>query len=206
LTEQLFELNHLYIVKIDREDFMMLFLILAPFGVFAALMLIAPPLVSLFAASAVALGTIGYDIARGKSIKALAAGAAILFAAIGGYLALFDEHLSGHNIRLAVDFGMLLIALGSIALRSPFTLQYARESVEPTIAQLPAFKTINYVLTWAWTAAIALMLVANITMIYVPALPLWVGVGIAFAARNCAVYFTKWYPAHRQAKLVAQSN
>jgi len=185
---------------------MMLFLILAPFGVFAALMLIAPPLVSLFAASAVALGTIGYDIARGKSIKALAAGAAILFAAIGGYLALFDEHLSGHNIRLAVDFGMLLIALGSIALRSPFTLQYARESVEPAIAQLPAFKTINYVLTWAWTAAIALMLVANITMIYVPALPLWVGVGIAFAARNCAVYFTTWYPAHRQAKLVAQSN
>jgi hypothetical protein len=50
------------------------------------------------------------------------------------------------------------------------------------------------------------MLVANITMIYVPALPLWVGVGIAFAARNSAVYFTKWYPAHRQAKLVAQSN
>lgn len=43
---------------------MMLFLILAPFGTFAALMLIASQLVSLFGASAVAIGTIGYDIAR----------------------------------------------------------------------------------------------------------------------------------------------
>jgi hypothetical protein len=37
-------------------------------------------------------------------------------------------------------------------------------------------------------------------MIYVPNLPLWIGLGIAFAARNCAVYFTKWYPQYRRAK------
>jgi hypothetical protein len=50
------------------------------------------------------------------------------------------------------------------------------------------------------------MLLADIAVIYAPGLPLWAGVGIAFAARNCAVYFTKWYPAHRRAQLVAQSN
>lgn len=92
---------------------MMLFLILAPFGTFAALMLIASQLVSLFGASAVAIGTIGYDIARGKSVKALAAGAAILFAAIGAYLALADGGLDSRGIRLAVDVGVLAIALGS---------------------------------------------------------------------------------------------
>lgn len=185
---------------------MMLFLVLAPFGTFAALMLIASPLVSLFGASAVALGTIGYDIARGKSVKALAAGAAILFAAIGAYLALADGGLDSPGIRLAVDVGVLAIALGSIVLRLPFTLQYARESVDSETAQRPAFLTINYVLTWVWTAAFVLMLLADIAMIYAPGLPLWAGVGIAFAARNCAVYFTKWYPAHRRAQLVAQSN
>jgi hypothetical protein len=37
-------------------------------------------------------------------------------------------------------------------------------------------------------------------VIYVPSLPLWVGIAIAFAARNSAVYFTRWYPQYRRAK------
>ena len=39
-----------------------------------------------------------------------------------------------------------------------------------------------------------------IVVIYVPSLPLWVGIAIAFAARNSAVYFTRWYPQYRRAK------
>jgi CheY-like chemotaxis protein len=116
----------------------------------------------------------------------------------GGVEALEMLHAAAPSLLL-LDFHMP-------ELNGAEVLGRLRADEDPAIAQLPAFKTINYVLTWAWTAAIALMLVANITMIYVPALPLWVGVGIAFAARNCAVYFTKWYPAHRQAYLVAQSN
>jgi hypothetical protein len=41
---------------------------------------------------------------------------------------------------------------------------------------------------------------ANILLIYVPGLPLWSGLAIAFAARNSALYFTKWYSEHRRAK------
>ena len=37
-------------------------------------------------------------------------------------------------------------------------------------------------------------------MIYMPGLPLWSGLAIAFAARNTAAYFTKWYPQYRKAK------
>jgi hypothetical protein len=44
------------------------------------------------------------------------------------------------------------------------------------------------------------MMIANVLMIYVPGLPLWSGLAIAFAARNSAIYFTKWYPAYRKAK------
>jgi len=44
------------------------------------------------------------------------------------------------------------------------------------------------------------MMIANVLMIYVPGLPLWSGLLIAFAARNSAVYFTKWYPRYRKAK------
>ena len=39
-----------------------------------------------------------------------------------------------------------------------------------------------------------LMMAGNVALIYVPGLPLWSGLLIAFAARNSAVYFTKWYP------------
>lgn len=184
---------------------MMLFLILAPFAVFGALMMLTTPAISLFAACAVALSTIAYDLARGRSVKALAAGAAMLFAAIGTYLVLSDGGMGSLGIRLTVDLGVLTIALGSIALRLPFTLQYAREVVEPEIVAQPAFMATNYILTWAWIGAFILMLVADILMIYWPSLPVWIGVGVAFAARNCAVYFTTWYSARRRAQFAAQA-
>jgi hypothetical protein len=56
------------------------------------------------------------------------------------------------------------------------------------------------VITFAWTVAFALMVLANVLMIYIPGLPFWLGFVIAFAARNTALYFTKWYPDHRRTK------
>ena len=98
---------------------------------------------------------------------------------------------------------MLAIALMSLAIRRPFTLQYALEVVDAETAKLPGFMRANYIITWAWTGAFVLMMAANVLMIYVPGLPLWSGLAIVFAARNSAVYFTKWYPEHRRAKYAA---
>jgi hypothetical protein len=179
---------------------MMIFLILVPFATFTALMLLTSATVSLFAGAAVAAATIAYDLTRGGSLKMLAAGSLILFSALGCYIAFVDSTWSSPAVRLAVDSGVLAIALTSIAIRFPFTLQYAREVVDAETMQLPGFMRANYIITWAWTAAFLLMLVANILMIYQPSLPLWVGLAIAFAARNSAAYFTKWYPKHRRAK------
>jgi hypothetical protein len=44
------------------------------------------------------------------------------------------------------------------------------------------------------------MMLANAAVLYVPGLPIWSSLAIAFAARNSAVYFTKWYPQYRRAK------
>jgi len=183
---------------------MMLFLILAPFAVLGVLMTLATPAISLFAAAAVALATIVHDVLRGRSVKALAAAAAVLFAAVGAYLVLSDGGMDDRAIRLGVDLGVLAIALGSIALRLPFTLQYAREVVAPEVAAQPAFMITNYILTWAWIGAFILMLIADILMIYWPSMPVWIGVGTAFAARNCAVCFTTWYSARRRAQFARQ--
>jgi hypothetical protein len=185
---------------------MTIFLILAPFASFALLMLVASPAISLFAGAAIAAAIIGYEIFRGRSVKMLAAGAMIMFSALGAYITLIDGNWSPTKVRLAVDIGTLAIALISIAIRFPFTLQYAREAVDAETMKMPNFMRVNYILTWAWTGAFVLMLIANLAMIYIPSLPFWVGLGIGVAARNCAVYFTKWYPQHRRAKYLTSAS
>ena len=179
---------------------MTIFLILAPFAAFALLMLLTSAATSLFAGAAIAAAIIGYEVSRGRSVKMLAASAVIMFSALGGYISLIDGDWSATEVRLAVDIGTLAIALASIAIRAPFTLQYARETVDAETLAMPGFMRANYIITWAWTGAFLLMLMANLLMIYMPSLPFWAGLGIGLAARNSAVYFTKWYPAYRRTK------
>ena len=64
---------------------MMIFLILAPYGAFATLMLFTSAATSLFAAAAICLTVIALDVVRGRSIKMLGAGSAIVFIALGCY-------------------------------------------------------------------------------------------------------------------------
>jgi hypothetical protein len=179
---------------------MTVFLILAPFGSFALLMLVTSTAVSLFVSAAICLAVIAYDLIHGRSLKVLGAGSVLLFGALGGYVILIDPGMSSSAVKLAIDAGVFTIALVSIAIRHPFTLQYAREMVDTDTARLPGFLKANYIISWAWTLAFAAMMAANVLMIYLPSLPLWAGVAIVFAARNSAAYFTKWYPEYRKAK------
>ncbi|MDA9497696.1 hypothetical protein [Bradyrhizobium sp. CCBAU 11357] len=179
---------------------MAIFLILAPYGAFALLMLVTSAMLSVFAASAICLATVAIDVVRGRSVKILAAGSALVFAAIGLYLALIDPALGTLGVKLSVDVGIFVIALGSMLLRHPFTLQYALEAVPAETAAMPGFLRANYIITGAWTAAALLMAAANLVLLYVPGLPLWSSLAVAFAARNSAIYFTKWYPEYRQIK------
>jgi hypothetical protein len=179
---------------------MTIFLILAPYGAFTMLMLVTSATVSLFAAAAICLAVIAFDIVSGRSIKILGAGSVMVFTAVGGYLVLVDPALGNSTVKFAIDTGIFLISLISIVIRRPFTLQYAREVVDAETAKQPGFMKANYLITLAWTGASLLMMAGNIAMIYVPNLPLWSGLLIAFAARNSAVYFTKWYPEYRKAR------
>ena len=179
---------------------MTIFLILAPYGAFALLMMVTSAAVSLFSAVAICLAVIALDVARGRSVKILGAGSVVVFTAVGGYAALIDPAIGTPAVKFAVDTGIFLVSLLSIVFRYPFTLQYAREAVDAETARLPGFLHANYLITWAWTGAALLMMIGNIALLYVPSLPLWSGLLITFAARNSAVYFTKWYPQYRKAK------
>jgi hypothetical protein len=179
---------------------MTIFLILVPYAAFAALMLLTSATTALFASSAICLAIVVFDVINGRSIKILGAGSAIVFAGLGAWLVFVDAALSNPAIKLAADIGVFTISLASLALRYPFTLQYALEIVDAETAKLPGFMKANYLITGAWSVAFLLMMIANMLMIYVPGLPLWSSLLIAFAARNSAVYFTKWYPAYRKTK------
>ena len=179
---------------------MAIFLILAPYGAYTLLMLVTSATVSMFVASTICIGTVAIDVAYGRSVKTLAAGSAVVFAAIGLYLALLDPTLGALGVKLSVDLGIFAISLGSMVVRRPFTLQYALEAVPAETAAMPGFLHANYVITGAWTAATLLMAAANVVLLYVPGLPLWSSLAVAFAARNSAIYFTKWYPEYRQIK------
>jgi hypothetical protein len=184
---------------------MTVFLILAPYGAFALLMMVTSAAASVFAAAAICLAVIALDLWRGRSVKILGAGSVIVFAAVGSYAALADPSMSTSAVKFLVDTGIFLVSLISIVVRRPFTLQYAVEVVDPETARQPGFLHASYVITWAWTGAMFLMMIGNIALIYVPGLPLWLGLLIAFAARQSAVYFTKWYPQYVKAKYGAAS-
>ena len=179
---------------------MTIFLILAPFGSFALLMLVTTAEISLFAAAAICLAVIGIDLYRGRSIKILGAGCVLLFSGLGAYVALIDPLLSSSAVKLSIDIGILTISLASLVIRKPFILQYALEEVDAETAKLPGFRKAVYLITWAWNAAFVLMIIGNVLTIYVPGLPLWSSLVIAFAARNSAAYFTTWYPQYRKTK------
>jgi hypothetical protein len=179
---------------------MTIFLILAPYGAFSGLMLLTSATQSLLGATMVCAGTIAFDAWRGRSLKILATGSAIVFAGIAAYLDLIDPSVSDKAVKLTVDVGIFAISFGSMLLRYPFTTQYALESLPAEIAAMPGFMRANYIITSVWTAASLLMMLANAAILYVPGLPIWLGLAVAFAARNSAVFFTKWYSANRRTR------
>jgi hypothetical protein len=182
---------------------MTIFLILAPYGAFATLMLLMSSTFSLVTAAGVCLATIAVDTARGRSLKILPISSAIVFIGIAVYLNLIDASVSDKAVKLAVDVGIFAVSVGSMIVRYPFTTQYALESVPAEIAAMPGFARANYIITGVWTTATLLMMLANAAILYVPGLPIWLGLAVAFAARNSAVFFTKWYSAQRRAMRLA---
>jgi len=130
-----------------------------------------------------------------RKVKVLEIGTFILFGGLT-LIALLPgaTEWSIAAVRLRVDTGLLLIVLASIVMRRPFTLQYAREEVSSDLWENPAFVRTNYVITAAWAAAFAVMVIADIALTYLPALPRSVSIVATVLALVGAVKFTGWYP------------
>ena len=128
-------------------------------------------------------------------------GTAILFGSLALYAVLDSPNWSIVGVRLRVDAGLLLIVLLSIAIRRPFTLQYAREQVDRGSWDTPEFVRTNYIITAAWAAAFVVMVIADLILLYAPDVPPRIGIIATILALVGAIKFTSWYPERQQAKL-----
>lgn len=141
------------------------------------------------------------DVAtRNKSVKVLEAGTFVLFCVLAVYAAVVRPAWPIASVRLRVDAGLLLIVLVSIAIRRPFTLQYAREETPQEIWTQPEFIRVNYVITLVWALAFAVMVAADLVLLYVPGLGPSVGIIATIVAIYGAIRFTSWYPEREKIK------
>ena len=187
---------------------MNLLLSFSPFIVYALLTGWASLPVALFSAAALSVTLMLRERLRApqRTLKILEIGTALLFGGLGAWVLATRGDWGVAEVRLAVDVGLLVIVLFSIAIGQPFTLQYAREQVPPEVAALSQFRRVNYVLSGIWALAFAVMAAADFMMARMPSVPLSVGTAITVAAIAGAVWFTRWYPEHRQRLAQGQSD
>jgi hypothetical protein len=159
----------------------------------------------LWAAAAVTVASAGRNYLRTRSLKLLEIGNLVLFVGLAGFTTAVHFSWSVTALRLAVDLGLLLIALTSLAIGQPFTLQYARERAPESYWRSPVFLRVNRNLTAAWTAAFAVLVAAHAAVLVVPGFPLWLDVVATIAALGGALGFTTRYPARvqRRAGIIA---
>lgn len=136
---------------------------------------------------------------RGTSVKLLEVFDAVYFGVMA-ILALFAapgllrwlEYWGGEMANLA----LVLFALGSIIVRVPFTLQYAREQTEEQYWHVPLFIHINYVITWAWVLGFGISAAAGFygdAVLHDPG-NFWTGWIIQIGGTVFAAAFTEFYP------------
>jgi hypothetical protein len=167
----------------------------APFFTYIVIERLAGVSPGLISAAIVAVILLMRDaISPNRTVKILDIGTVILFGGLAAYAPFSGAAWSIVAVRLRVDAGLLLIVLVSIGMRRPFTLQYAREQVSREFWDSPEFTRTNYILTAAWAGAFAVMVAADLAMLYVPALPRWVSIAATVLAIYGAYRFTAWYP------------
>ena len=172
---------------------MNMLLAFAPFIAFAVVDRVAGARDGLIAGAVVSLALVVRELVRGRSAKVLELGSVLLFGGLAGYALAANPGWSVVGVRLCVDVGLLVIVLGSLAVRKPFTIQYARESVPREHWNSPTFVRTNVVITAVWALAFALLVAADVVMLYAPDVPHQVGVAVTVLALIGAFRFTEWY-------------
>ncbi len=175
-----------------------------PFFVYVIVERVAGVTAGLVAATVTSAILIFRDmLSRERTVKLLEIGTVILFGGLTAYALTMGAAWTIPAVRLRVDAGLLLVVLVSMAVHHPFTLQYAREHVSRELWNAPEFIRTNYIITAVWAAAFAVMVVADVAMLYVTSLPTSLAIIVTILAIWGAARFTAWYPKREQTSVAA---
>ncbi|MEJ8641339.1 hypothetical protein WKI68_07340 [Streptomyces sp. MS1.HAVA.3] len=150
-------------------------------------------------AAVVTLIVLSRLVNRGTSWKLLEVADVVFFAALAVIGALASEGtlrwLETYAGEVA-SITLAVIAFGSMAVGMPFTIQYAREQVDPALWHTPGFVRTNYVITGVWGLAFLVAALAGAYGDLVLHNPnnIWTGWIIPILAIVAALKFTVWYP------------
>ncbi len=99
------------------------------------------------------------------------------------------------------NVALVVIALGSILVRSPFTLQYAREDTPKEYWETPEFLRVNYLISWVWVVAFVVEAGSGFVGdgVLHNANNIWTGWIIQTFPLIVAAQFTIWYPNRLEA-------
>lgn len=153
----------------------------APFIIFAVLANTVSPTVALVIGTLAAIVIAARTFMRIGTFRILEVGSAILMGLVALYTLAVGGDTSLLTVKLWVDAGLLVIALASMALQTPFTIQYAKEHVDPKYWSSPTFIAKNYKITGVWACIFALNVIVEALMLNA-VLPQHLGFIIVIAA------------------------
>jgi len=175
----------------------------APFIIFAIVDRFIGPTQGLCAAALASFLLVLRDwLTTGRHFKILELGTFLLFLILSLYALLERPDWSVVAVRLFVDSGLLLIVVMSIFIGRPFSMQYAQEEVSPDHWNKPEFKRANYVISGVWALAFAVMVIAELLLLFYPTVSHRIGIIAIVGALVGAVKFTRWYPTTLRDRVV----
>lgn len=170
-----------------------------PVLIFALLVNISQDL-ALWAALAAAFAIAIRDFAHERMLRLLDMGSTVFFGALALYAGFLQPAITVEMTRLVVNIGFCLLALASIVLRNPLTLQYAREQAPPQLGSTRRFVLANYALTMFWALAFAGMAAVDAISNIHKELPRSFDAAVDLVVLTVAFAFTARYPGYLRAR------
>lgn len=170
----------------------------APFIVFALLSNLSLDL-ALWLAFASAFAIAIRDFAQSRLLRLLDVSSVVLFGMLSLYVGFIQPGIPVQMARLVVDGGLFAMAVISIVLRHPLTLQYAREQVPKEFWQTGRFVFTNYLMTAGWAMAFAVMALADAIANKNKQLPISMDVAVSLLVLAVAILLTARYPHYLRA-------
>ena len=166
----------------------------APFILFTILSRLSVDL-ALWVAFAAAFVITIRDFVESPSLRLLDAGSLVLFALLALGRGFLDPNLSLAATRFIAAISLFLLLGLPLALKRPFSVDYAR--LDPREAGWPPelFLRVNYLVSAVWTGAFGAIAAADGAVLFNTGLPLYGSIAISLAALAVAITFTLRYPA-----------